>query len=186
MINIDNISFSYPEKNVISNLSPQIHKNSRICLFGESGCGKTTLLKLILGLLTPSSGIIHGIDSLKPSVVFQENRLLPFKSVMENITLIGSNQETALKHLKALGLEEFANSRPKELSGGMQRRAAIARALSADFDFLVLDEPFTGLDDANIKTCANHILNTAKHRPIILVTHSLAEAELFGAQIINM
>ncbi|MEE1055511.1 MAG: ABC transporter ATP-binding protein, partial [Acutalibacteraceae bacterium] len=79
-----------------------------------------------------------------------------------------------------------ANLKPDKLSGGMQRRAAIARALSADFNFLVLDEAFTGLDSENIKTAAEHILKTAGGRPIILVTHSLEEAELFGAKIIKM
>ncbi|MBE6749973.1 MAG: ABC transporter ATP-binding protein [Ruminococcaceae bacterium] len=186
MINIKNISFSYPDKKVIENFSLDIKENDRICLFGESGCGKTTLLRLILGLEKAEQGKIATNGELRPSVVFQENRLLPFKTCLENLTLLNSNTENALFHLKELGIESVANLKPNELSGGMKRRLAIARALNADFDFLVLDEPFTGLDETNLEITANHILKTAGNRPIILVTHSLKEAELLNARIVNM
>lgn len=186
MITIDNISFFYGEKQVLKDFSLKIQKGDRICLIGESGCGKTTLLRLVLGLEKPTNGNIITTQKLKPSVVFQENRLLPFKTVLENITLVGTDKADALRHLNALGIGDTANLKPDKLSGGMQRRAAIARALSADFNFLVLDEAFTGLDSENIKTAAEHILKTAGGRPIILVTHSLEEAELFGAKIIKM
>lgn len=185
MIKIDNISFSYKEKKIFSNFSLDIGNNDKICLFGESGCGKTTLLRLILGLEKPKKGkIIKTTD--KVSVVFQENLLLPFKTVLENITLMGADSKTALYHLEKLGVADYAQSLPDKLSGGMKRRVAIARALANDFDFLVLDEPFTGLDEENIKTAAEHILNTVKDRPIILVTHSPLEAELLKTKIIKL
>ena len=112
--------------------------------------------------------------------------MLPFKSVIENIILFGATKETALQNLKALGIKETANLKPNELSGGMERRAAIARALSQDFDYLLLDEPFTGLDEKNLEICAKHILEVAKDKPIILITHSQEEAELLNAKIIKM
>lgn len=185
MIKIDNISFGYTKTPVFNNFSLTIGANDKICLFGESGCGKTTLLRLILGLEKPQKGSINKTKG-KAAVVFQDKILLPFKTVLENITLMGADKDTALFQLKALGIESFANSLPDELSGGMQRRAAIARALSADFDFLVLDEPFTGLDEDNIKLAAKHILDTVKDKPIILVTHSLYEAELLNTKIIKL
>jgi NitT/TauT family transport system ATP-binding protein len=185
MIKIDNISFGYTKTPVLNNFSLSIGDNDKICLFGESGCGKTTLLRLILGLEKPQKGSINKTKG-KAAVVFQDNILLPFKTVLENITLMGADKDTALFQLKALGIESFANSLPDELSGGMQRRAAIARALSTDFDFLVLDEPFTGLDEDNIKLAAKHILDTVKDKPIILVTHSLYEAELLNTKIIKL
>lgn len=185
MIKIDNISFGYTKTPVLNNFSLTIGDNDKICLFGESGCGKTTLLRLILGLEKPQKGSINKTKG-KAAVVFQDNILLPFKTVLENITLMGADKDTALFQLKALGIESFANSLPDELSGGMQRRAAIARALSTDFDFLVLDEPFTGLDEDNIKLAAKHILDTVKGKPIILVTHSLYEAELLNTKIIKL
>ena len=185
MIKIDNISFGYTKTPVLNNFSLSIGDNDKICLFGESGCGKTTLLRLILELEKPQKGSINKTKG-KAAVVFQDNILLPFKTVLENITLMGADKDTALFQLKALGIESFANSLPDELSGGMQRRAAIARALSTDFDFLVLDEPFTGLDEDNIKLAAKHILDTVKDKPIILVTHSLYEAELLNTKIIKL
>jgi len=185
MIKFNNVSFSYDESPLITDFNLNISKGDRICFFGESGCGKTTLLRLILGLEKQQNGEIIIDKNLKPSVVFQENRLLPFKTVYENVALFSSEKTDVSHHLKALGIEHCANDYPKELSGGMKRRVAIARALSADFDFLCLDEPFTGLDNENLTAAAEHILNTANERPIILVTHSLDEAKLFSAKIIN-
>lgn len=186
MISIENISFSYGEKKVLEGFSLEICKDSRICIFGESGCGKTTLLRLILGLEKPQGGKIEKDGALRPSAVFQENRLLPFKTVLQNITLIGADEKTALYHLKALGLETAADSLPAQLSGGMQRRAAIARALSADYDYLVLDEPFTGLDEDNTLSAARHISQSVSDRALILVTHSKKEAQLLGAKTVDI
>lgn len=186
MIKLNNISFSYDEKAVIKDFSFEIGAGDIICFSGESGCGKTTLLRLITGLETPQKGEIVFEKPLKSSMVFQENRLLPFKTVLDNITLVGADADTAISHLTALGIGETANLKPDKLSGGMQRRVAIARALSADFDYLILDEAFTGLDEENVKIATEHILKTVGNRPIIMVTHSKEEAELFGAKIINL
>lgn len=186
MININNISFSYGDKNIFKNFCLKISEGDRICIFGESGCGKTTLLRILLGLQTPQSGTVEGIEMLKPSVVFQENRLLPFETVMQNITVIGADEDSAMLHLTALGLSDAAKLYPSKLSGGMRRRAAIARALSADYDYLVLDEPFSGLDENNIISAARHISKSVGNRPLIMVSHQAAEAELLGARIINL
>lgn len=186
MITLKNVSFSYDLTPVLNDFSVNIEKNSKICFFGKSGCGKTTLLRLILGLESPTSGEILKSGNLKASVVFQDNLLLNHKSVLDNITLMGADKATALYHLKELGLENEKNSKPSSLSGGMQRRVAIARALANEFDFLVLDEPFTGLDSENVKKTAQHILKVAGSKPIILVTHSLDEASLLNAKIHNL
>ena len=186
MININNISFSYGEKHVIKNFCLKIAEKDRVCIFGESGCGKTTLLRILLGLEIPQSGGVDGIETLKPSVVFQENRLLPFKTVLQNITVIGADESLALFHLTALGLSDVCNEYPAKLSGVMQRRAAIASALSAQYDYLILDEPFSGLDKNNIISAARHISQSLGDRPLIMVSHSASEAELLGARIINI
>ena len=186
MIKLKNVSFSYGEKEIIKDFSLEINRSDRICLFGESGCGKTTLLKLILKLINPDMGEVIFDGDLKPSVVFQEDRLLPYKSVLDNIIITGAEKEDALKLMDVLGIKETANKKPSDLSGGMRRRVAIARALAYDFDFLVLDEPFTGLDSENIKKTAEYINSILGDRPLILVTHSKGEAELLNAEIINL
>ncbi len=186
MLKIKGISFSYGEKAIFSDYSFNINQGDRICFFGESGCGKTTLLRLIAGLEKPQIGEIKTEKNLDFSYVFQENLLLPTKTVLKNITLFGASDQKAIYNLEALGLKDVATKMPDELSGGMQRRVALARALANDFDILLLDEPFTGLDGENIESAAKHILKVAKHRPIVLVTHSKYEAELFNAKIIYL
>lgn len=186
MLKIDNISFSYGENTVFQNFSLDILGNEKIWLFGESGCGKTTLLKLVLGLEKPQKGNVININDAKPSVVFQEDRLLPFKTALQNVLLIKNDPQKAIENLSALGLENYINTPVSELSGGMCRRVAIARALTADFDFLVLDEPFTGLDKENIEKAVNQILRVTQDKAIILVTHSQEEAELLGAGQIKL
>ena len=186
MIKFNNVNFSYGKNNVLKDFNLEINQGDKICLFGESGCGKTTVLRLILGLETANSGQTVTQNNLKPAVVFQENRLLPFKTVLQNVSLFSKDEETAIHHLESLGLGGYLNAYPNSLSGGMKRRLAIARALSADFDFLILDEAFTGLDNENIILASEHILNTVGDRPIIMVTHSKYEAKLLGAEIIKM
>ena len=186
MIKFNNVNFSYGKNKVLQNFNLEINKGDRICLFGESGCGKTTVLRLILGLETGQSGTTVIKSDSKPAVVFQENRLLPFRTVLENVSLFAKDEESAKYHLKSLGLSKYLNAYPDSLSGGMKRRVAIARALSADFDYIILDEAFTGLDNENVNLAAEHILKTVGDRPIIMVTHSKYEAELLGAKIIDM
>ncbi len=186
MINIKNLSFSYGEKKLFKNFSLVINKGERICLFGQSGCGKTTLLRLIMGLEKVTTGEIKAKKNLKFSCVFQDDLLLPFKTVLENVMLVGCSEKTARENLKELGLLGCENLLPKKLSGGMQRRVAIARALSAEFDILLLDEPFSGLDIENIKIAAQQILTVSKEHPIILVSHSMDEAKLLDAKIVNI
>lgn len=184
MIKLNNITFSYGDKKVIENFSLNIGKSERICIYGKSGCGKTTLLRLILGLEKPQSGEIMKTPDLKASAVFQENRLLPQKTVFENVKLTAAEGADILSCLETLGIKDYANKKPAALSGGMNRRVAIARALLAEFDYLVLDEPFAGLDEKNTIGTANYIDQIAGERPIILVTHSLAEAELLKCKVI--
>lgn len=185
MIDLNNVSFAYKEKPVFENFSLRLENGSKTCFFAESGKGKTTLLRIITGLEKPQSGTVDTYGEVF-SAVFQENRLLPFKTVLNNITLIGAARDTALYHLTALGLGNAASKYPSELSGGMLRRAALARALSAEYTALILDEPFSGLDSGNIKTAAEHILKSAGDRTVIAVTHSEYEAEALGAKIIRI
>ncbi len=185
MIKINNLTFSYGDKNIFNDFSFEIKNGEKIWLSGPSGCGKTTLIKLILGLLKAQKGEIK-TGGLTPSVVFQENRLLPFYTVMQNIELLGGDKEKAKEILLALGISETENLYPSSLSGGMKRRAAIARALSVPFDLLILDEAFNGIDEKNLQSACDCIKNFTHGKTVILITHNPEEAKLLGAKKVEI
>lgn len=184
MINMSNVSFSYGEKRVLDNFNLSVKQGEKVCLFGESGSGKTTVLRLIASLETADSGQI--IIGGKLSVVFQEDRLLPFKTVIENIAAVNGDTDKCEELLKAFSLYEYKDKYPRSLSGGMKRRIAIIRALSRDFDVLILDEAFNGIDRENIEKIVQIINENTKDKTLIMVSHSEWEAEILGAKIVKI
>ena len=187
---IDKISKSYGDKKVLSNFSLNIPDSSNISIMGESGCGKTTLLKLILGLEKIDSGEISDLDNKKISACFQEDRLVENLTAYRNIKIVSDNKITKdfLKtEFSKVGLEEsVCDSKIEFLSGGMKRRIAIIRALIVDSDIVLLDEPTKGLDDVNKKMVLDYILEKTKDKTLICVTHSLDEAKYISDTIVNM
>ena len=200
MIAFENVSFGYKRGiNVLSGFSMEVPDSGRICLFGKSGCGKSTVLRLAMGLAKPGSGRITGTEGLAVSAVFQKDRLIPWKTVLENVALFADGTERAAAdwteraaadptdraayYLRALGLGDVLHSLPGELSGGMKRRVALARALAHNFDMLVLDEPFTGLDEAAKRNAIELVSRETAGKMLLLATHDLAEAEALGAEI---
>ncbi len=181
---LDNVSFSYGETAVCRDLTWQLPDKGIICLWGPSGCGKTTLLRLLAGLEKPSAG-----RAVLPtvSVCFQEDRLLPWRTALDNVALpIGGDRERAATVLTALGLGEHLHSLPSQLSGGQQRRVALARALAYPAQLLLLDEPFTGMDAASWGAVIPLIRQWAETRPVVLVTHVAQEAQALGAHVISL
>lgn len=174
---LQHITKSFGGHAVLQNFSAEIPLCGVTVVRGASGAGKTTLFRLLLGLEKPDTGVIYGMERRKPAVVFQEDRLLPWASALENASL-GSDAVRAEAALKKLGLSESMYLLPKELSGGMQRRVAIARALAYGGDILFLDEPFTGLDEENKRIAAQSMLEA--RIPILVITHDDSEADLFG------
>ncbi len=146
-VDFQNVYMAYADKTVFSDLSCTLHLHGVTVLMGESGGGKTTLLRLLCGLETPQSGKINGIPK-NYTFMFQENRLLPWATALENVKTV-CDTESARHWLSAVGLAKEADSLPSALSGGMQRRVAFARALAHKSDILLLDEPFKGLDVGN-------------------------------------
>ncbi len=182
---LKNICFSYDSVRVCDDLTWCLPDTGVVCLWGPSGCGKTTLLRLLAGLERPNSGAVEGVGQV--SMVFQEDRLLPWLTALANVTLTGVDEPAARQMLTAVGLtaEEMA-ALPEHLSGGQQRRVALARALAAEGDMLLLDEPFNGLDEDTWQHIVPLIAEYAKTRPVVLVTHVRQQAEALAAQIMPL
>ena len=183
------LSKSYGEKTVLSDFSTVIPGGGRVCVMGESGVGKTTLIRVLMGLTKPDSGSVEGMDGKKLSAVFQESRLCESLNSIANIRFVCGKSVSRARiaaHLSELGLNGSLNQPARELSGGMRRRVAIARAVLADGDILFLDEPFQGLDEANIAATAAYILRRAGGKTILMISHNREEAEMMGAQVLIM
>ncbi len=172
---LKNISKAYDGKCVLSDLSLEIPDSGVFGVFGPSGCGKTTLLRIICGLERPDSGEV--ICDKKFSVIFQEDRLMPTLTVLENVSAVSDN-ETAKAWLDKVGLSDSLNKYPSELSGGMSRRTAIARALAFNADALIADEPFKGLEAELRERISQLVSECAQKRTVILVTHDEQEMAL--------
>lgn len=184
MIELSNISMAYGEKTVFSGLSLAFSSPGQYAVLGPSGRGKTTLLRLIAGLEQPLSGTVRIPEKARIAFCFQEDRLLPWKTVLENVSLVCSDPEAARRWIEKVGLSGEENSYPAALSGGMKRRAALARALAYDADVLLMDEPFRALDEQTHAQMLALVRQAAKDKLLILVTHDEADAQ--GMQIIRL
>ena len=186
MIKLTSVCKAYDGRPVLEDFSLAISAGERVCLRGVSGCGKTTVLRMLAGLEQPDSGSVEIYGEPKISVVFQENRLLPWKSALDNITVAGADREKATELLNMLGLAEEYNKFPSELSGGMRRRVAIARALANPGELFLLDEPIQGLDDGTAGRVLEVMAQALEGRTVVLVTHNDDEAAALAQRVIDM
>ena len=180
MIELDHVLMRYGEKTVLSSLSLRLDAPGRYAVLGPSGCGKTTLLRLIAGLEKPTSGRISIDPVLRMAICFQEDRLLPWKTALQNVALAcpGRDSESRARHwLAQVGLEGECDALPGALSGGMKRRVALARALAAEAPALLLDEPFRALDEQTHALMRSLVLKQTDGRFLLLVTHDPRDAE---------
>ncbi len=182
-IRLVEVTAGYASQTVLNRLSFILPERGILHITGPSGCGKTTLLRVLGGLHQPNSGRIEGLGGLRVSMAFQEDRLLPWCTAIENIRcILKKNEESeklAFTWLSRMELSDVAQSYPNELSGGMRRRLALARALAYGGDLLLLDEPFNGLDKELRARVAAHIKNAAPL--IVLVSHENEDAALLDA-----
>jgi len=188
-ITINNLNKAYGNKTVLNNFSCVFKENVVSCIMGRSGVGKTTLISIITGLEEPDSGSIDGISDKKISVVFQENRLCENLSPVSNIRLVCNSKVSKKEIINALsdvGLNDCINQPVRELSGGMKRRVAVLRALFAEYDILLLDEAFKGLDDNTKAKVILFIKSKIKGKTVIMVTHDIDEARQMDAEIITL
>ncbi len=188
-VSVSGLRRDYGDRVVIRGLNLQIHQGEFVALLGESGCGKTTLLRALAGLDRPDAGQIRATD--RPSVVFQEHRLLPWARLWENVAL-GNERKVgragAEQALAEVGLEGRADDWPRNLSGGQLQRVALARALVRHPALLLLDEPFAALDAlTRIKMHGLVKELVARHQPgALIVTHDVDEAITVADRILIM
>lgn len=189
---LHNIHKRFDHLEVLKNLDMTEEEKRLICILGPSGSGKTTLLNLISGVLQPDQGEISGFAGKTISYLFQENRLLPWKTVEGNIDFVlkdqmnrEERQASIALYLEMVGLTAFKSYYPAKLSGGMKQRVAIARAFAYPADILLMDEPFKGLDLQMKMALIEAFLNLWRldWRSVFFVTHDIQEALLIGEEI---
>ena len=194
---LKNVSYSFQKpKQVISNLTFDVKSGEFVSIIGKSGTGKSTIFKLLTGLLTQDEGDIF-IDNEPVSLVAvgympQKDLLLPWRTILQNVTIaqelqrdVAITEDEAKKWLERVGLGDYANAYPSELSGGMRQRAAFLRALLTGKDVLLLDEPFGALDALTKKDMQNWLLSLWKdlQKTILFITHDLEEAVYLSDRI---
>ncbi len=198
-VSVRNVSKNYGTVEALRNLSLEFPRGQLTSLLGPSGCGKTTLLKIIAGLLEATAGDIEvngmKVDGPGPdrAFVFQDFALLPWANVIRNVAFglelrgvaKSEREDIAEKYIRDVGLAGFEKSYPHELSGGMRQRVGLARALSVDSQVLLLDEPFSAVDEQTRRKFQEDLLSLVKHenKTFIFVTHSIEEAVYVSDQI---
>lgn len=197
VLDIENLSKSYANgdgsvEEVLKDIDLTVQDGDFVCLLGQSGCGKSTLLKCIAGLTNPDNGTID-VDRDSIGYVFQEDRLLNWFTVADNIRLAleskgvpeSEHQDRIGKYLDLVGLSDTAETYPLELSGGMKQRVSIVRALATEPDILLLDEPFSSLDEITARNLRKGFLEMIweLNQTVLFVTHNASEAAFLSTKI---
>lgn len=192
MLSLEHVYKAYSGLAVMEDFNLELEEGRVHCFFGPSGCGKTTLLSLLSGLAQPDQGAVVLPGGAAGAVVFQEDRLLPWLSVRHNIAYalesrVGIHAALAEADRQAgqAGLGSFLDALPRQLSGGMKRRTAIARALACQADLLFLDEPFKGLDYSLRQDLMKLVLEEKKrlNQTVLLITHDPDEAAFLADRV---
>lgn len=183
-IRISHLEKAYDKKAVLKDFSAVLEPGRITALMAPSGSGKTTLLRILMGLETPDRGTVTGMDGIRISAVFQEDRLCEALTPSANIRLVdpAHSAEEIRQALAGVGLGDCLNQPVRELSGGMRRRVAILRALLAPYELLLLDEPFQGLDRNTKNLVIRDTCRRCQGRTVLLVTHDASELEAMGIE----
>lgn len=187
MLIAENISKSFGENAVITGFSHVFSEGKSTAVLGKSGDGKTTLLNILMGLLSPDSGEVKREGKI--SALFQEDRLCENLTASANIRLVTGKRLSKTEinaELAAVGLTDCENKPARVLSGGMKRRAAMLRALLADYDILFADEPFKGLDEDTKRDVMRYFKEKTAGKTVVFVTHDKDECEALADEIIRL
>ncbi|CAN5792772.1 ABC transporter ATP-binding protein [soil metagenome] len=191
MLEVTGAGFDYPGTTVIDGLDLSVSKNELLVCVGPSGCGKSTLLGLLGGHLKPTRGTVTRKGHSR--TIYQDGGLFPWQTVRENVgaglaaTVAPDKRAKKVDEwLEITRLAEFANHYPHQLSGGMRQRCEIARALAAESDILLMDEPFSALDYQTRNRMRHELVSTLKERPrtVVFVTHDIEEAVQLGDRVV--
>ncbi|MBR5344989.1 MAG: ABC transporter ATP-binding protein [Clostridia bacterium] len=184
-ITLIDVGKHFGDKKVLRHVNLTLPEGEATCLMAPSGAGKTTLVRILLGLLQPDEGRVEGLEGRRLAAVFQEDRLVESMDAVSNLRLFNPklSRIAAIDALISFGLEDSLEQPVQELSGGMRRRVALLRALLAEWDFLALDEPFKGLDEETRYWIIRRTREITDGRTVLLVTHDPEEARLFGARV---
>jgi NitT/TauT family transport system ATP-binding protein len=201
ILTVNDLSVVFPDNNngglrALEGVSFEICPQEFVCFLGPSGSGKTTLLRTLAGILEPTEGEVHFLDSQQPKIgmVFQQSNLMPWRTVTGNIKLplelegMGESKARtrAREMIELVGLDGFEDNWPRDLSGGMAQRVALARALIHDPDLLLLDEPFGSLDAITRERMWTELSRIwqAKQKTVIMVTHSINESLFLADRVL--
>lgn len=200
ILTVRDLSAVFPDNNgglrALENVSFELCPQEFVCILGPSGSGKSTILRILGDLLPPTSGEVIFSDGEKPRIgmVFQQANLMPWRNVLENLTLplelggmeTGTARSKATEMMDLVGLNEFEDYWPRDLSGGMAQRVAIARALIHDPDLLLLDEPFGSLDALTRERMWTELSRIwqARQKTVLMVTHSISEALFLADRVL--
>lgn len=191
-LSIENINKSFEDLVVLQDLSVNFERERITCILGPSGCGKTTLLNIMTGLIKDYEGTVKGFAKEDISFVFQEDRLIPWLTVYDNLKLVlkskyedGELDHRISHYISMVGVEEYLFNYPSDLSGGMKQRVAIARALAFGGRVIIMDEPFKSLDIKNKMGLLKDFkqIATQTKSTVIFVTHDIDEAIEIGDSI---
>lgn len=184
-LNIKNINKSYNEKVVFKNFEITLYKNKVNCILGKSGCGKSTLLNVLSKIIKNDTELYSEIEGMQMSYIFQEDRLIDWITIEENINLVlkknykkSDRENICKKYLKEVGIYEYSQYYPQMLSGGTRQRANIARAFVYPSQIIIMDEPFKSIDISSKKQIMNifKMIIQKEKRTVIFVTHDIEEA----------
>ena len=190
MLKLSKIEKSFGDKKVLSSVSLTVEKGERAMLFGMSGCGKTTLLRIAAGLEKQDAGTVEKKGSA--AVVFAEPRLFPTATVLENVTAVMPRKDKreakkkAKEILEAFGLGGAERLYPSELSTGMAARVSLARAVAYDADIYLMDEPFKSLDAEIKRSVVAYLKAFLSDKAVMIISHDRAEAEMMDANVYTM
>jgi len=190
MIALRGVTKRFGEQVVLDGLDLDLADGGVTAVMGPNGSGKTTLARLVLGLTTPDGGAITGLACRRGAVTFQEDRLCDQLTAVRNVRLVldrSVSTTAVVTELSRVGLDGESLAKPvRDLSGGQRRRVAIVRALMADADLVVLDEPFKGLDADGKAVVMAYVRERRAGRTMLLITHEPSEAEYFGARVVEL